>query len=59
MAKHWIEATVFTDMGDLVTKGEFESHYEGSLTKLIDSAFALGCLVVLEQGDPIEEDPNA
>ena len=49
-----ILATVYTEDGDKVTAQEFDSIY--SIGKLVDSAFELGCLVIMEKAEPEEKD---
>ena len=52
-----ILATVYTEDGDKVTAQEFDSIY--SIGKLVDSAFELGCMVIMEAPEPEEEDEEA
>ena len=52
-----ILATVYTGDGDKVTAQEFDSIY--SIGKLVDSAFELGCMVIMEKAEPEEKDEEA
>lgn len=53
-----ILATVYTEDGDKVTVRKMKNVYDAS--GLVDSAFELGCMVVMEKPEPEEgEDEEA
>ena len=49
-----ILATVYTEDGDKVTVRKMKNVYDAS--ELVDSAFELGCMVVMEKPEPEEEE---
>lgn len=49
-----ILATVYTEDGDKVTVRKMKNVYDAS--GLVDSAFELGCMVVMEKPEPEEEE---
>lgn len=52
-----ILATVYTADGDKVTVRKMKNVYDAS--ELVDSAFELGCMVIMEAPEPEEEDEEA
>lgn len=52
-----ILATVYTEDGDKVTVRKMKNVYDAS--GLVDSAFELGCMVIMEAPEPEEEDEEA
>ena len=52
-----ILATVYTENGDKVTVKKLKNVYDAS--ELVDSAFELGCMVVMEAPEPEEENEEA
>lgn len=52
-----ILATVYTADGDKVTVRKMKNVYDAS--ELVDSAFELGCMVIMEAPEPEEENEEA